>query len=100
MCFPVSAVLTPKCSFTYNNNDDDDADAEFNTSVARFVWLNQHVLFCSKLLQYIQQKICSHEVQVVAMAKQLHNSIAQEVDKFAALPLNQLHYSGLDRSVI
>jgi len=73
---------------------------EFQTSMALFFFcLNQHVLFCSKLLQYIQQKICSHEVQVVAMTKQLHNSIAQEVDKFAALPLDQLHYSGVDRSV-
>lgn len=33
------------------------------------------------------------------MAKQLHNSIAQEVDKFAALPLDQFHYAGVDRSV-
>lgn len=70
------------------------------TGTFSFVRLSQHVLFCSKLLQYIQQKICSHEVQVVAMAKQLHNSIAQEVDKFASLPLDQLHYSGVDRSVI
>lgn len=49
-----------------------------------------------ELLQYIQQRICSHEVQVVAMAKQLQNSIAQEVDKFAALPLDQFQYSGVD----
>ncbi|KAL9964069.1 hypothetical protein ACROYT_G027647 [Oculina patagonica] len=49
-----------------------------------------------ELLQYIQQKICSHEAEVVVMAKQLHNSIAQEVDKFAALPLDQFHYSGVD----
>ena len=57
-------------------------------------------MFCSKLLQYIQQKICSHEVQVLALAKQLHNSIAQEVDKFATLPLDQFQYSGVDRSVV
>ena len=36
---------------------------------------------------------------MVAMAKQLRNSIAQEVDKFAALPLDLFHYSELDRSV-
>ena len=37
---------------------------------------------------------------MVVMAKQLHNSVAQEVDKFAALPLDQFHYSGVERSVI
>lgn len=51
-----------------------------------------------ELLRYTQEKICSHEAHVVAMAKQLHNSVAQEVDKFAALPLDQFHYSGLDSS--
>ena len=55
------------------------------------------ILFDSKLLQYIQQKICSHQAHVVVMAKQLQNSIAREVDKFAALPLDQFHYSGVDR---
>ncbi|XP_073255986.1 uncharacterized protein [Porites lutea] len=49
-----------------------------------------------ELLQYIQDKICSHEAHVVAMAKRLQNSVTQEVDRFAALPLDQLHYSGLD----
>ena len=37
---------------------------------------------------------------MVAMAKRLQNSVTQEVDRFAALPLDQLQYSGLDRSVI
>ena len=37
---------------------------------------------------------------MVAMAKRLQNSVTQEVDRFAALPLDQLHYSGLDRSVM
>jgi len=49
-----------------------------------------------ELLHYIQEKICSHEAHVVVMAKQLHNSVAQEVDKFAALPLDQFHYSGVE----
>ncbi|RMX60708.1 hypothetical protein pdam_00006825 [Pocillopora damicornis] len=49
-----------------------------------------------ELLQYIQQKICSHEAHVVAMTKQLQNSTAREVDKFSALPLDQVHYSGVD----
>lgn len=44
----------------------------------------------------MQQKICSHEAHVVAMTKQLQNSTAREVDKFAALPLGQVHYSGVD----
>lgn len=55
------------------------------------------LLLTSQLLQYIQQKICSHEAHVVAMTKQLQNSTAREVDKFAALPLDQVHYSGVDR---
>ena len=37
---------------------------------------------------------------MVANAKRLQNSVTQEVDRFAALPLDQLHYSGLDRSVM
>lgn len=49
-----------------------------------------------ELLQYMQQKICSHEAHVVAMTKQLQNSTTREVDKFAALPLGQVHYSGVD----
>lgn len=49
-----------------------------------------------ELLHYIQEKICSREAHVVVMAKQLHNSVAQEVDKFAALPLDQFHYSGVE----
>ena len=56
--------------------------------------------FFSQLLQYIQDRICSHEAHVVANAKRLQNSVTQEVDRFAALPLDQLHYSGLDRSVM
>ena len=48
----------------------------------------------------MQQKICSHEAHVVAMTKQLQNSTAREVDKFAALPLGQVHYSGVDRRVM
>ena len=34
------------------------------------------------------------------MTKQLQNSTAREVDKFAALPLDQVHYSGVDRWVV
>ena len=58
------------------------------------------LIFFSQLLQYIQQKICSYEAHVVAMAKQLQDSVTQEVGRFAALPLNQIQYSELDRSVI
>ena len=31
------------------------------------------------------------------MAKQLHDSVSREVDKFSALPLYQFHYSGVER---
>ena len=78
-----------------------NSDFYFSTTVVkacRTIILN--LISFSQLLHYIQEKICSHEAHVVVMAKQLHNSVAQEVDKFAALPLDQFHYSGVERSVI
>ena len=48
-------------------------------------------------VQFIQEKISAREAHLVAMAKQLHNSVNREVDKFSTLPLYQFHYSGLER---
>lgn len=47
-------------------------------------------------LQFIQEKICSREAHLVAMAKQLHDCVKQEVDKFATLPLCQFHFSSVE----
>lgn len=47
-------------------------------------------------VQFIQEKISAREAHLVAMAKQLHNSVNREVDKFSTLPLYQFHYSGLE----
>ncbi|XP_015748722.1 PREDICTED: uncharacterized protein LOC107328510 [Acropora digitifera] len=47
-------------------------------------------------VQFIQDKISAREAHLVAMAKQLHNSVNREVDKFSTLPLYQFHYSGLE----
>lgn len=47
-------------------------------------------------LQFIQEKICSREAHLVAMAKQLHDCVKREVDKFATLPLCQFHFSSVE----
>ncbi|XP_038065283.1 HAUS augmin-like complex subunit 5 [Patiria miniata] len=47
-------------------------------------------------LKYMQSTLCSHEAGTVAMATQMRNGVAEEVERFAQLPLHLLRLTSLD----
>ena len=52
------------------------------------------------MLEYVQRKVCSHVGHVTALVAGLQDSVAQEVARFSAVPLDDFRFADVDRSAV